>query len=159
MPTWLRWNGFAWRSDLQRALLRTRFPRVASLRIDRLNHYLISKRLTGQCENWHAPASALFCGRRTAWLLAASGRREAPPPASGPIDSLHDESWAADRSRRRFATLDDLMDPKPSRRVCVDPQNRQEWHARSTRCSADASARRPVTPGGWVEIQNPKSKI
>ena len=37
--------------------------------------------------------------------LAASGRREAPPPASGPIDSPHDESWAADRSRRRFATL------------------------------------------------------
>ena len=102
------------------------------------------------------PASALFCGLPAAWLLAAQGRREAPSPASGPMNSSHDEFWAADRSHRRFATLDDLKDPKPSRRVRVDSQNRQEWHARSTRCSVDAPARRPVTPGGRVGIQNSK---
>jgi hypothetical protein len=39
---------------------------------------------------------------------------------------------------RVVATLDDLMDLKPSRRDCVDSQNRQGWHARSTRCSLDA---------------------
>jgi len=54
----------------------------------------------------HAPLLiALFCKRHTAWLLAALGRREAPSPASGPMNSPHDEFWAAGRSRRRFATL------------------------------------------------------
>ena len=47
----------------------------------------------------------MFCGCCTTWLLAAFGRREAPSPASGPKDSPHDEPWAADRSRRRFAPL------------------------------------------------------
>ena len=79
---------------------------------------------------------ALFCQRFTAWLLAALGRREAPSPTSGPMDSPHDESWAADRSRRRFATLDDLMDLMRQLRDRVDSQNRQGWHARSTRFSA-----------------------
>ena len=48
----------------------------------------------------------MFCGCCTTWLLAAPGRREAPLSASGPIVSPHDETWAADRSHRRLATLD-----------------------------------------------------
>ena len=51
------------RSIVKRALLRLRFPRVASLRIDRPNRQLNCIRLSGQCENWHAPTSALFCRR------------------------------------------------------------------------------------------------
>ena len=50
--------------------------------------------------------------------------------------SSRDEFWAADRSRRRFATLDDLMDLTRRRRDCVDSQNRQGWHVRSARFSA-----------------------
>jgi hypothetical protein len=46
--------------------------------------------------------------------------------------------------------LDDLMDLTRRRRECVDPQNRQGRHVRSTRCNV-------CVPPGWTE--NPKFEI
>ena len=61
------------------------------------------------------------------------------------MDSPHDESWAADRSCRRFAPLDDLMDLKRNRLEGGDSQNRQGRHVRSTRCSAGALLEKRVS--------------
>ena len=108
-----------------------------------------------------APSSiALFFRGCAAWILAAKGRREAPSPASVPWIRRKDESWAADRSRRRFATFD-------NDRACTTVKFRrwwarhyQEWHARSARYSANAFLSIEGPRVGWnSEIRNPKCAI
>ena len=106
-----------------------------------------------------APSSiALFFRGCAARILAAKGRREAPSPASVPWIRRKDESWAADRSRRRFATID-------NDRACTTVKFRswwarhyQEWHARSARYSANAFLSIEGPRVGWnSEFRIPNS--